>query len=149
MMKKVPFPSWAQEAHVWDMKKNKEKRTKFQMSNQRLGVNQLLGVTPIHWPTNIFLHFSSGTLHESLVRMMKEVLLSRFLNVFNCFWPCKRMPKHGLAGQNTQHATHLKRKCIEPEIIIWMLFWATINHYAIPNKELCLNVNQNICLILT
>ena len=30
------------------------RKKKFQMSNQRLGVNQLLGVTPNCWPTNFF-----------------------------------------------------------------------------------------------
>ena len=33
-------------AHEMLMQKNKQKTTKFQMSDQRLGVNQLLGVTP-------------------------------------------------------------------------------------------------------
>ena len=51
-MKKVPFSSCAWEAHVRRMKKN---TTKFQMSNQPLGVNQLLGVTLNRWPTNFFL----------------------------------------------------------------------------------------------
>ena len=37
---------------------NKVPFSKFQMSNQRLGVNQLLGVTLNRWPTNFFLCFS-------------------------------------------------------------------------------------------
>ena len=40
IMKKVPFLSCVREAHVRLMKKNEEKITKFQMSNQ------LFGVTP-------------------------------------------------------------------------------------------------------
>ena len=45
--------SCTREAHV----EKQQKTTRFQMSNQRLGVNQLLGVTPNCWPTNFFFFF--------------------------------------------------------------------------------------------
>ena len=82
-------------------------KTKFQMSNQRLGVNQLLGVTPNCWPKNfffVFLRFSSWALREPLVRMMKKVLFYWFSSVFYRFQfrPCGRVHKHAFAGRNTQ-----------------------------------------------
>ena len=55
------------------------------MSNQRLGVNQLLGVTPNRWPTNFFLGFSSWISHEPLVRMMEKVLFHHFPMFFIIF----------------------------------------------------------------
>ena len=69
---------------------------KYQMSNQLLVVNQLLGVTLNRWPTNFFFCFSSCVLHEPLVCMMKKVLFyhfSTFLIVFD--------------GQNTQQPCSL------------------------------------------
>ena len=85
---------------MWDSwRKMKKKVAKFQMSNQCLGVNQLLGVTPNRWPTNFFLRFSSCVSHEPLVRMMEKVLFSWFFNVFYCFRPCD---VHAFAGRNTQ-----------------------------------------------
>ena len=42
---------------TWDAHVEKRtKTTKFQMSNQHLGVDQLLGVIPNCWPTKFFLH---------------------------------------------------------------------------------------------
>ena len=86
-------------------KANEEKRRKFQMSNQHLGVTQLLGVTPNRWPTNfffIFLRFSSCALREPLMQMMKKILFYSFSSVFDCFRPCERVRKHVFAGWNTQ-----------------------------------------------
>ena len=68
--------------------------TKFQMSNHLLSNNQLLGVTPNHWPTNFFLHFCSCDIHEPLVQMTKKINFSWFLNDFQCFRPCERMQMH-------------------------------------------------------
>ena len=55
------------------------------MSSQRVGVNQLLGVTPNRWPTNFFLGFSSWISHEPLVRMMEKVLFHHFPMFFIIF----------------------------------------------------------------
>ena len=82
---------------------HKEKTTKFQMSNQHLGVNQLLGITNNRCATNFFLRFSSWALHEPLVRMMEKVLFSWFSNIFHRSRSCKRMRKHAFAGRNMQH----------------------------------------------
>ena len=48
------------------------------MSNQRLGVNQLLRVTSNCWQTNFFLCFSLWALRETLACMMKKVLFTHF-----------------------------------------------------------------------
>ena len=96
IMKKVPlswllnwnfvvfdcFSTWPSHVH-----EQKYKKKKFQMSNQLLGVNQLLWVTPNGWPTNFFLHFSSWAINEPLIRMMEKVLFSWFSNVFHRFLP--------------------------------------------------------------
>ena len=58
-----------------------------------------------HEKSKLFQSFSSWALHKPLVRMMKKILFSWFLNVFHRFWPCKRMGKHVFAGWNTQHRT--------------------------------------------
>ena len=68
------------------------------MSNQLLGDNQLLGVTPNRWPTNFFLNYSSWALHEPLVCMMKKTL-------FHDFWMFS-IVLHAFAGQNTQHISY-------------------------------------------
>ena len=77
----------------------KKNKTKFQMSSQLLGVNQLLGVTPNCWPTNFFLRFSSWASRTS----DGKVTFSWFLNVFHPFRPCECMRKHAFAGPNTHH----------------------------------------------
>ena len=48
------------------------------MSNQRMGVNQLLGVTSNRWPTNFFLRFSSCVLHEPLMHIIKRNFFHHF-----------------------------------------------------------------------
>ena len=89
-------------SHALLMQKKVQKTTKFQMSNQPLGVNQLLGVTPNCWPTNFFLRFSSQASCVPLMHMMKKVLISSFSTVFHRFRQCKHMHKHAFASQNTQ-----------------------------------------------
>ena len=73
---------------------HEEKWRKYQMSNQHLGVSQLLGVTPNCWPTNFFLHFSSQALHEPLLRTMEKIHFSCFSNVFHCFGSCVHWSKY-------------------------------------------------------
>ena len=72
------------------------KKTKIEMSNQRLGVNQLLEVTPNRLLTKNFLRFSS---RASCVHDEKRYFLNSFSNVFDRFRPCKRMHKQALAGR--------------------------------------------------
>ena len=88
---------------TWDTHVEKRtKSTKYQMSSQCLGVNQLLGVIPNRWLTNFFLRFSPQALHEPLVRKMENVLFSWFSNVFHCFRPCEHMRKHAFCwSKNT------------------------------------------------
>ena len=68
------FSSCTRGAHV----EKRTKTTKFQMSNQLLGVNQLLRVTPNRWPTNFFFRFSSWASRVPLVSMMKKILFTHF-----------------------------------------------------------------------
>ena len=52
------------------------------MSNQLLGDNLLLGVTPNRKPTNFFLHFHLYALHEPIERMKNDT----FFMVFYVRW---------------------------------------------------------------
>ena len=63
------------------------KQKKFQISNQHLGVNYLLGVNPNHWPwpKRCILHFSKWALWKSLVHTIKKVLFEDLLLFFNVF----------------------------------------------------------------
>ena len=58
------------------------------MSNQRLGINQLLGVTLNRWPTNYFLCFSSFFYVSLSCAWWKK---STFLLLFECFWSFSTM----------------------------------------------------------
>ena len=93
-----------------------QKNTKFQMSNQRLGVDPLLGVTPIRWLTNFFFRFSLWALREPLVCMMKKVIFSWFLNVFNCTQQPVTSDIQGLVIDS-----HMKKS------IIYEMSWASFN----------------------
>ena len=92
--------SYVQEALVG----NSWPTDKIPRSNQLLGANQLLGVTPIRWPTNFFLRFATWASHEPFMPMMKKVVFCSFSYVFDRFRPCERLRKHAFAGQNTQQA---------------------------------------------
>ena len=82
MMKKVPFPSCAREAHVRLVKKNKEKS---------------LLVSGWEWLPKAGCYASHAQDGKGTFFMIFECFLS--------FSTCKCMPKHASAGQNTRRMT--------------------------------------------
>ena len=75
------------------------KTTKFQMSNQRLGVNQLLGVTPIADQQTFFFIF----LHEPYMwASSTQDVKGTILMIFECFSSYSTMRTHAFAGRNSQ-----------------------------------------------
>ena len=61
---------------------------KFQISNQRVGVKQLLGVTLNRWQTNFFLCFSSWALHHEpyIMSLLYAWWKRYFFIIFKCFF---------------------------------------------------------------
>ena len=91
------------------------------MSNQLLGVNQLLVVTPNHWPTNFFHCFSSWALHEPLVRMMEKALFSWFSIA------------HAFTGRNTHQEREREREREEKIVrLVSRLFVFLVRRFPFP-----------------
>ena len=85
MMKKLPFPSCAWEAHVRRMKnKNPNEQPAFRCQPDFGSHSQSL-------TNKLFSSVSSCALHEPLVHMMVKVLFSSFLNVFDHAYECASM----------------------------------------------------------
>ena len=64
------------------------------MSNQRSGVNQLLGVTPIRWPTNFFFVF----LHQTYMSLWYAWWKCYCFIIFGCFLLFSTMQTHAQAN---------------------------------------------------
>ena len=94
---KIPFVSWAWKARV----EKQLETTKFQMSNQHLGVNQILWVSPNCWPTNCFICVSTRAPYVSLSAHYEKGTFWQLPSVFHCFQLCEHMHKNAFTGQNT------------------------------------------------
>ena len=115
MMKKLPFPSCAREAHVRRMKnKNPNEQPAFRCQPDFGSHSQTL-------TNKLFSSFSFMRLTRASRAHDGKGTFSSFWNVFHCFRTCECMHKHAFAGRNTQQTTAVKHESFESGSFFYLM----------------------------